>query len=172
MTPVTTPCVCTTLRMTTRSVARLYDRALAEVGLRQVAYTILARLDAEGPVSINELAARLALDRTTCSREVAPLVRVGLVDVDVGEDRRRRVLRLSDGGEERLALARPHWRRVQQQVEHSFGEQTGDLLDALRALLEASEQLATQGDPSDELAPRPLSNPRKEVGFDVDGARG
>lgn len=131
--------------MATRSVARLYDRALAEVGLRQVAYTILSRLDAEGPVSIKELAGLLALDRTTCSREVAPLVRAGLVDVDVGEDRRRRVLRLSERGSERLALARPHWRRVQEQVERSFGgEQTGELLDTLRVLLETSEQLATE----------------------------
>jgi DNA-binding MarR family transcriptional regulator len=133
--------------MTTRSVARLYDRALAEVGLRQVAYTILARLEAEGPISMNGVSARLALDRTTCSREVAPLVRAGLVHVDVGEDRRRRLLRLSDAGAERLARARPHWRRVQQQVEDSFGGQTGDLLDALRALLDATEQLATQGHP-------------------------
>jgi DNA-binding MarR family transcriptional regulator len=133
-----------------------------------VAYTILARLDAEGPVSINELAARLALDRTTCSREVAPLVRAGLVDVDAGEDRRRRVLRLSDGGAERLALARPHWRRVQQQVERSFGgEQTGELLDALRALLEATEQLRSEIHRTSGRRAR--SEPSEGGRFDVDG---
>jgi DNA-binding IclR family transcriptional regulator len=73
--------------MTTRAIGRRYDRALAEVGVRQVAYAILGRLDAEGPLSINELASRLALERTTCSREVAPLVRAGLIEVGVGDDR-------------------------------------------------------------------------------------
>ena len=141
MEPVTTPCVCTTLRMTTRSIVRLYDRALADVGIRQVAFAILARLDAEGPLSINELAARLALERTTCSREVSPLVRAGLIEVGVGDDRRRRILRLSAAWADRLAQARPRWRAVQQQIAQSFGgEQTGELLDALRTLLQVTEQ--------------------------------
>lgn len=127
--------------MTTRSIVRLYDRALAEVGIRQVAFAILARLDAEGPLSINELAARLALERTTCSREVAPLVRAGLIEAGVGDDRRQRILHLSAAGADRLARARPHWRAVQQQVEQSFGgEQTGELLAALRTLLQVTEQ--------------------------------
>jgi len=131
--------------MTTRSIARLYDAALAKSGLRQVGYTILARLDDEGPVSINELAARLALDRTTCSREVASLVEAGLVSVEVGEDRRRRLLTLAPLGEQTLAAARPRWREVQGAVERAFGEdRTDELLEVLRALLQTSEQLATR----------------------------
>lgn len=136
--------------MTTRSIARLYDRALAEAGLRQVAYTILSRLHSEGPLAINELAARLSLDRTTCSREVAPLVRAGLVDAERGTDRRRRVLHLSAAGEKRLAQARPHWREVQESVEEAFGDRrTGQLLEGLRALHEESERL---GAPLEEAA--------------------
>jgi predicted transcriptional regulator len=102
--------------MTTRAIGRRYDRALAEVGVRQVAYAILGRLDAEGPLSINELASRLALERTTCSREVAPLVRAGLIEVGVGDDR-------PTAG---CAVVR--------------GEQTGELLAALRTLLQVTEQ--------------------------------
>lgn len=138
---MTTPCIRTTLRMAPRAIVRLYDRALAEVGIRQVAYAMLARLDAEGPLSINELASRLALERTTCSREVAPLVRAGLIEVGVGDDRRQRILRLSAAGADRIAQARPSWRAVQRQVAQSFGgEQTGELLAALRTLLQVTEQ--------------------------------
>ncbi len=140
-----TQCVCTTLRMTTRSIARLYDAALAESGLRQVGYTVLARLDGEWPVSINELAARLALDRTTCSREIASLVEAGLVGVEVGEDRRRRPLALTALGGQTLAAARPRWREVQSAVERAFGEDRTDaLLEDLRALLRTSEQLVNR----------------------------
>src|SRR5262249_39812841 len=38
-----TECVCTALRMATRSVNRLYDRALAQAGLRVTGYAILSR---------------------------------------------------------------------------------------------------------------------------------
>jgi hypothetical protein len=47
--PLETTCVCTTLRMTTRSIARLYDDALAPAGLRTTEYSILARLRIDGP---------------------------------------------------------------------------------------------------------------------------
>ena len=93
--PVESPCVCATLRMATRAVARLYDQALEPHGLRTTQYSILARLEVEGPLPIGHLAARLAMDRTTLAREAAPLVRAGLVEENAGEDRRRRVLALT-----------------------------------------------------------------------------
>jgi DNA-binding MarR family transcriptional regulator len=140
MEPATTPCVCTTLRMATRSVTRLYDHALSGTGLRATGYAILARLADDGPLPISQLAARLALERTTCSRELEPLVRAGLVELRVGDDRRQRVARLSETGANALAGARPHWQRAQQQVASSFGrDATGDLVGRLRLLLRTVE---------------------------------
>ena len=93
--PVESPCVCATLRMATRAVARVYDRALEPHGLRTTQYSILARLEVEGPAPVGFLAARIAMDRTTLAREAAPLVRAGLVDEEPGQDRRQRVLALA-----------------------------------------------------------------------------
>jgi DNA-binding MarR family transcriptional regulator len=143
MEPATTQCVCTTLRMTTRSVTRLYDHALADTGLRATGYAILARLAGDGPLPISQLASRLALDRTTCSRELEPLVRAGLVEIRAGEDRRQRVARLSQAGADALAAARPHWQRAQRQVAGSFGRgETDELLTRLRLLLRTVEGAA------------------------------
>jgi DNA-binding MarR family transcriptional regulator len=134
--------VCTSLRMATRSVNRLYDRAMSEAGLRITGYSILCRL-AEGPLSVSELAGRLAMERTTCTREVAPLVRAGLVEAAAGTDRRRRVLRLTSLGEKKRADAYPIWQRVQQQVAAEFGgAEIQDLLIQLRRLTGGSERLA------------------------------
>jgi DNA-binding MarR family transcriptional regulator len=141
--PVETACVCTTLRMATRSVARLYDRALGEAGLRQAGYSILSRLDAEGPFTISDLADRLTLERTTCSREVGALVDAGLLTTEAGSDRRQRLVRLSDQGAEKLTAARAHWHSVQDQLAGAFGTaETEALLERLRTLLKASEELA------------------------------
>jgi DNA-binding MarR family transcriptional regulator len=137
--PVESPCVCATLRMTTRAVARLYDRSLAPHGLRTTQYSILARLEVEGPAPVGHLAARLAMDRTTLAREVAPLVRVGLVEEAPGDDdRRRRVLALSPAGRARLEAARPAWREAQRRVRAELGyERVEGMLGELRALLGA-----------------------------------
>ena len=136
--PVESPCVCATLRMTTRAVARLYDQELAPHGLRTTQYSILARLEVEGPMSIGHLAARLAMDRTTLAREAAPLVRAGLVEQNAGEDRRRRVLGLSSEGRIRLEAARPAWRQAQRRVRAELGYgRVEELLGELRALLGA-----------------------------------
>jgi DNA-binding MarR family transcriptional regulator len=135
--------VCTSLRMATRSVNRLYDRALSQVGLRVTGYSIMSRLAEEGPLSIGELAGRLAMERTTCTREVAPLVDQGLVESTVGSDRRRRLLRLTDLGARKRSEAHPLWERVQRMVADEFGDaDVSDLLVRLRRLRESSDHLS------------------------------
>ena len=129
--------------MATRSVSRLYDRALSRVGLRVTGYSILSRLAAEGPMPVGDLARRLAMERTTCTREVAPLVRSGLVEAAVGPDRRQRILRLTSPGEQKRADAYPIWERVQQEVAAEFGgAEVQELLIRLRRLTGGSERLA------------------------------
>jgi DNA-binding MarR family transcriptional regulator len=135
--------VCTSLRMATRSVNRLYDRALSQVGLRVTGYSIMSRLAEDGPLSISELAGRLAMERTTCTREVAPLVESGLVESTVGSDRRRRLLRLTRLGARKRAEAYPLWERVQRMVADEFGDaDVADLLVRLHRLRESSDRLS------------------------------
>jgi DNA-binding MarR family transcriptional regulator len=135
--------VCSSLRMATRSVNRLYDHALSPAGLRVTGYSILSRLAEAGPLSIGELAGRLAMERTTCSREVAPLVEAGLVENTAGSDRRRRVLRLTSLGARQRAEAYPLWERVQQMVADEFGHaNVADLLARLTRLRESSDRLS------------------------------
>jgi DNA-binding MarR family transcriptional regulator len=116
---------------------------MSQAGLRITGYSILSRLAAEGPMSVGELAGRLAMERTTCTREVAPLVRAGLVEAAAGTDRRRRVLGLTSLGEQKRAEAHPIWERVQHEVAAEFGgAQIEDLLAQLRRLTGGSERLA------------------------------
>jgi DNA-binding MarR family transcriptional regulator len=133
--------------MATRSVGRLYDHVLlSEARLRVTGYSILSRLTAEGPLSVSELAGRLAIERTTCTREVAPLVSSGLVEVTVGSDRRRRLLRATALGQRKLAEGRPAWEQVQRMVADEFGDaDLRELLIRLERLLESSERLREGG---------------------------
>ncbi len=132
-------CVCSSLRMATRTVARIYDEALRPHGIRTTQYAILVRLEREGPASLSALAARLAMDRTTLARELAPLVDRGLVHLDRGADRRQRIADLSEAGRATRDGAAAAWRVAQDAIEERFGaRRSGALVDELHDLVAAT----------------------------------
>src|SRR6516225_10928719 len=89
-------CNCLALRQAARHVSQFYDQILAPSGLRTTQYSILARLQRKGAMTINTLAADLVTDRTTLGRNLLPLEREGLIKVAPGEsDRRSKEVRLT-----------------------------------------------------------------------------
>src|SRR5262249_49431327 len=118
--PEPTFCNCLALRQAARQVTQLYDRYLAQEGLRTSQYSILAKLLRRGPLSINELAQTMVMDRTTMGRAVRPLEREKLVAIEGGDDGRIRVVRLTSAGERRVKAATAYWRKAQQEFENAY----------------------------------------------------
>ena len=94
-----TACNCLALRQAARHVTQIYDSHLSSEGLRTTQYSILAKLNRLGPLSINELAKSMVMDRTTLGRAIRPLERDRLLTIGEGEDGRTRSLRLTARGE-------------------------------------------------------------------------
>jgi DNA-binding MarR family transcriptional regulator len=130
-------CNCYAIRKAARHVTQHYDRTLAPSGLRTTQYSLLSRIDRTGPRTINELAAELALDRTTMGRNIRPLERDGLIMLTTDpNDRRRRALSLTDLGRTRLAEARALWVDAQGRFEAAYGAASAlDLRNTLAGLL-------------------------------------
>ena len=128
--------------MATRRITRHYDRALAPAGLSTNEYSILARLGRLGPLPLGRLATALGVDRTTLSRELAPLEREGLVDATTDPaDGRRRVICVSKAGRARVKQAFPLWERAQATLAEEFGaDRTAVLVGELNALAGAEAQ--------------------------------
>jgi len=140
--PKSEGCHCLAVRQAGRRVSRFYDQFMAPVGLRTTQFSILAKLQRLGPLSINALAAAMVMDRTTLGRTIQPLKRQGLVAVVSGRiDRRRKELRLTDAGAERLCCAVRQWIRAQDRFEEIFGAERAAALRALLQIVSASEQL-------------------------------
>ena len=135
-----TDCNCRAVRQAARFVTQIYDRHLAPSGLRISQFGILAVLNNKGPLTINELAAELVIDRTTLGRNILPIEREGLIAVKPSAfDRRSKELRLTPAGEKRFREARKFWVEAQVQFESAFGERrSGDLRTLLHTLV-ASE---------------------------------
>jgi DNA-binding MarR family transcriptional regulator len=130
--PAVPPCNCFALRSAARQATQFYDRHLAACGLRATQFSVLANLSRGGPLAISELAARMAMDRTTTGRALRPLEREGLVRIGPGRDGRTRALDLTEAGRQRLGEAVPLWQAAQRDFETLYGaEQAGELRAAL-----------------------------------------
>ncbi len=125
-------CACTNLRRATRVATQRYDAALKPCGLRATQLTLLLACAEPAGTTIAELAEALAVDRTTLSRTLRPLVRKGLIDVERGPDRRARRITVTTMGGEALAAALPLWA----EAERAFAEPLGwdEMEQLLRAL--------------------------------------
>ncbi len=115
-------CACANLRKAARAVTQVFDEALGSSGLRATQFTLLVTSRLAGETPISELAERMAMDRTTLSRNLKPLARKGLLEVRPGKDGRTRLLRITPEGERTLAKAYPLWERAQHEVVGALGE--------------------------------------------------
>lgn len=140
-------CNCAVLRSASRALTMAYDEALRPTGLRVTQFSILSRVAAIGPMPVSQLAGRLAMDRTTLGRNLKPLEREGLVSLDVGADRRERLITLTPAGRLRYGQAVPLWQRINERFEARFGtEQAHALRVTLKSVVRAGRELCDQVD--------------------------
>ena len=133
--PPDSPCTCAKARRTARHLTREYDRALKPAGLKLTQYSVLANLMRSGGMSITALAERLAMDRTTMTRNLGPLERTGWVVVRDGPDRRSRSVEITEAGKGVYERAVPLWQAAERAVRQSMGH---DDAATLRQLLDTA----------------------------------
>lgn len=109
------------LRRAARAVTQHFDHALAPCGLRTTQFTLLAAMALAGPVTTNELARALVMDRTTLTRNVRLLREAGWVAAGPGSGGRELRFELSAGGRDLLAAAIPIWQDAQSGIEEAYG---------------------------------------------------
>ena len=130
--------------MASRRLSQAYDFALASEGVRVSQYALLNALQNWGEYApaMQELADKLALDRTTLGHNLGPLARDGFVEVrtDPGDRRSRRIVLTAAGREKRQACF-PLWRAAQDRFEEAFGRERSIALG--KALLVVARQDAT-----------------------------
>jgi DNA-binding MarR family transcriptional regulator len=124
-------CMCLHVQRAARAVARRFDEALRPLGLTSGQFSLLMSLNRPEPPSIGQVAAVLAMDRTTLNANLKPLERRGLLAVSVDDtDRRSRRLALTPAGRSLLISALPVWKRTQAAVERLLGSSNSDTVRA------------------------------------------
>jgi DNA-binding MarR family transcriptional regulator len=99
---------------------------------------LLGAVGTQGSVAITPLAEQLAMDPTTLARNLKPLEREGLIEIAKGKDRRTRIVKLTERGQETLVSAFPLWEQAQTYVIEKVGA------DRQRAMLGDLKDLASK----------------------------
>jgi len=128
-------CACTRLRTAARLMTRAYDEALRPAGVNASQLAILTAIDVDEATSIAALSKRLAMDRTTLSRNLKPLESAGLVRLGAEGWKRSKTVHLTAQGRRLLTRAKALWDAAQTSFLERFGKSEWKRLERdLRAI--------------------------------------
>jgi len=130
------------LRQLTRRVTQHYDRVVAASGLKTTQYSLLSQMERLGPARPSDLAAAMAMDNSTLTRNLQPLIASGWAETGPGEDGRSRRVAITARGRAQRLDAQREWKRAQLALNERLG---AGRVAALHALLD--DCLATLSEP-------------------------
>jgi DNA-binding MarR family transcriptional regulator len=124
------------------SILGMADRYRGEVRLERSAYILLSRIEAEGPMSIGQLAEAFGLDTSTINRQTAAMIRAGVAErIADPEGGIARKLRMTTEGRKRLREDR-EWAEngLRRLLENWTPTEIAQLLECLTHFNESVEQ--------------------------------
>lgn len=128
------------LRKAMRAVSQHYDEVLRPAGIRGTQFSLLVAAKMAGPVTVTKLAEMAVMDRTTLTRNLNVLEKQGFVVIGSGEDRRTRVVTITEAGRIVLLSAYPLWEQAQTHLAEAMSEgRLQTLMNGLAKLIEASQ---------------------------------
>jgi DNA-binding MarR family transcriptional regulator len=122
-------CACLGFRKASRSVTQLYDHFLAPCGLRSTQLVVLLGAYVLGLSNLRRLADELAMDRSTLTRNLKPLIAQRLLRT-VPAAGRSKSIQVTPSGQQKLRVAAPLWQKAQDALRDRLGK---DRLDRVVA---------------------------------------
>jgi len=138
-------CVCFNLRKAARVITQIYDDVMRPIGYRATQVTLLGVIVNYSPITVKQLANVIDTDPTTLLRNLRVLEKEKLLSLDPGEDKRSRIVALTDKGRSVLATAYPLWKATQDKIAARVGrENLNQLLGNLNIALNSIHDLTVK----------------------------
>lgn len=142
--------------MAARALTRRYDKVLKPFGISVIQFTVMMTVRNSPGMSVNAMAARISMDRTTLLRNLEPLRRRGLVTVTRPEKGNIRHYDLTAEGTALIEAILPLWWESQAHIRGLLGDTDPEnFLGGLRALTAGAGEHAS---PKASIAAFPLSS--------------
>ena len=129
------PCMNLSYRKASRVISQIYDRELAEMGLKCSQFSILRAVRQMRQTTNAELQELLVLEQTTLTRGLKPLIRDGYIKTEPGLDQREKLLSLTKKGNDLYDKADRKWQQAQDAVITKLGRK------AARQMIEMNKVL-------------------------------
>jgi DNA-binding MarR family transcriptional regulator len=128
-------CLTQALMRAARSLARGFEAEAAALGVSAAQFSTLARFGLMGDMTVSQIAASLATDRTTMTRNLAVMAGKGWIVETETHDRRERQWGLTDPGRRVLQEVMPLWQAWQARLVARLGaESASELMASLKVL--------------------------------------
>jgi DNA-binding MarR family transcriptional regulator len=128
-------CLCMHVQRAARALARYFDDAFRPLNLTNGQFSLLMSLNRPGAAPMGAVSEFLAMDRTTLTAALKPLVRRKLIRIAKDpEDARARLIQLTPAGKKLLTRAVPIWRAHHDALEKGLGRPPAALKGELRIL--------------------------------------
>ena len=115
-------CPAFNIRAAARVITQLFDDILKPSGLQITQFAVLVGVATLGSPTINQLAKGLVMDRTTLTRGLKPIEKLGLIKIRQGGDRRTYIVELTAKGKSALNKTLPYWKKARATVAEEFGQ--------------------------------------------------
>ena len=90
------------------------------IGLRGTQFTLLVNAFAYSPITVTRMSEIMITDRTTLGRNLLPMEKSGFIKVEPGDDRRTRIVNITDAGKRKLTEAYPLWKETQEDIKQKM----------------------------------------------------
>jgi DNA-binding MarR family transcriptional regulator len=131
-------CMVSNSRMAARAITRRYDAYARKFGITSTQYSVLGLILESGERNVSELAEARGFERTTLTRNLDRLEKMGLIESRAAGHGNGRICRLTAKGEALVEEMLPYWRRAQAEIRAELGdggfEQTLTFLRRLAAV--------------------------------------
>ena len=125
-------CACLEMRKAGRVLTQVYDQYLRPSGIRGTQFAMLLRISALNAPSVTDLGQDMGMDQTTATRNLELLERQGYVLLEPHpEDARKKQIRLTLEGREKLNEAIPLWQEAQCGIRNRLGRENMENLLAM-----------------------------------------
>jgi DNA-binding MarR family transcriptional regulator len=121
---IASDCMASRVRRLERRLTRIYDDAIREHGLSGSQLELLVAVQLFGHATATAVGARLGLEKSTVSRNVARLAAAGLIDASDG-------LRITPRGAAAIVACHAGWRRAQAETRKALHPEEGRLIARL-----------------------------------------
>ena len=119
-----TNCLCASMRRSSRNISQIYSEHLQQSGekINPNQVLILVVLSQIEKKTISELSNILKMERTTLTRNLKVLDKLGWIKTYCGTDGRMKFTKLSKRGNQVLNKILPYWEKAQSKTKKILGE--------------------------------------------------